>query len=158
MGRSPGFAPFRILSTYTAARPQRSATFTPYDISPPASANSLSGSNYGFADVSLASYYKIGYAQLDFANAVMQAPHPRSLGPEQRIQYDSMLRDQMRPYREGAEKAFRITLEQAKTAAVENEWTARARGALVEFGGERAPAPAAGSREAVPVLVPPSAS
>ena len=76
---------------------------------------------YGFADVSLASYYKIGYAQLDFANAVMQAPRPRTLSADQREQYDAALREQMKPYREGAEKAFRNTLEQAKNAGVENE-------------------------------------
>ena len=41
----------------------------------------------------------------------------------------------MKPYREGAEKAFRLTLEQGKNAGIENEWTARARSSLVEFGG-----------------------
>lgn len=94
---------------------------------------------YGFADVSLASYYKIGYAQLDFVNAVMQAPRPRNLSVTERVQYDALLREQMAPYREGAEKSFRLTLEQGKTAGVENEWTARARIALGEFGGEEPP-------------------
>lgn len=89
---------------------------------------------YGFADVSLASYYKIGYAQPDFANAVMQAPRPKTLSADQREQYDAALRQQMQPYREGAEKAFRATLEQGKNADVENEWTARALSSLVEFG------------------------
>lgn len=107
---------------------------------------------YGFADVSLASYYKIGYAQLDFANAVMQAPRPRTLSADQRQQYDTALREQMKPYREGAEKAFRITLEQAKTAGVENEWTARARGSLVELGAASGAAPiAAPAPAAAPV-------
>jgi len=99
---------------------------------------------YGFADVSLASYYKIGYLQLDFANAVMQAPRPKTLTADQRNQYDALLSEQMKPYREGAEKAFRTTLEQAKVAGVDNEWVSRARSALVQFGGERpAAAPAA---------------
>jgi Tetratricopeptide repeat len=97
---------------------------------------------YGFADVSLASYTKIGYAQLDFANAVMQAPRPRTLSADQRQQYDAALREQMRPYREAAEKAFRLTLEQAKSAGIENEWTSRARGALSQ-SGVAAPAAAA---------------
>src|ERR1044071_9294641 len=35
IGISPGFAPFRILSTYVAARRYNSVTFTPYVISPP---------------------------------------------------------------------------------------------------------------------------
>ena len=35
-----GFAPRRILSTYSAARRNRSGTFGPYDIKPPASINS----------------------------------------------------------------------------------------------------------------------
>ena len=94
---------------------------------------------YSFADVSLASYYKIGYAQLDFANAVMQAPRPRNLSPTERVQYEALLREQVSPYRQAAEKSFRLTLEQGKTAGVENEWTARARGALGEFGGEAPP-------------------
>ena len=47
----------------------------------------------------------------------------------------------MKPYREGAEKAFRNTLEQAKNAGVENEWTARARSSLVGFGLQPAVAP-----------------
>jgi tetratricopeptide (TPR) repeat protein len=92
--------------------------------------------SYGFADVSLASTYKIGYAQLDFANGVMQAPRPRNLSPTERVQYEALLRDQVGPYRQAAEKAFRTTLQQGKTAGVENEWTARARFALGEFGGE----------------------
>jgi hypothetical protein len=94
---------------------------------------------YGFAEVSLASYYKIGYAQYEFSTAVMQAPRPKTLSADQRDQYDALLREQMKPYREGAEKAFRITLDQAKTAGVENEWTARARSALVEFGAQAPP-------------------
>ncbi|MGH7898446.1 MAG: tetratricopeptide repeat protein, partial [Candidatus Binatia bacterium] len=117
--------------------------------------------NFGFADVSLASFYKIGYAQLDFANAVIQAPHPRSLTAEQRDQYDVLLREQMRPYREGAEKAFRGTLQQAKSSGIENEWTSRARSALVEFGGEHAgapPAAAPGGGSQAPVSGPPSTS
>ena len=40
-GRSPGFAPLRILSTYVAARRNRSRTFAPYDIRPPASTKTL---------------------------------------------------------------------------------------------------------------------
>jgi tetratricopeptide (TPR) repeat protein len=112
---------------------------------------------YGFADVSLASFYKIGYAQLDFANAVMQAPRPKTLGAEQRQQYDAALREQMRPYREGAEKAFRMTLDQAKTAGIENEWTARARSSLVEFGDRpSAVAPTSAQPPAAPILVPPT--
>jgi tetratricopeptide (TPR) repeat protein len=95
---------------------------------------------YGFAEVSLASYYKIGYAQLEFSTAVMQAPRPKTLSAEQRDQYDSLLAAQMKPYREGAEKAFRITLDQARSAGVENEWTARARSSLVEFGAPARPA------------------
>src|SRR5262249_11883624 len=35
-GRSAGFAPRRILSTYSAARRKRSGKFGPYDIRPPA--------------------------------------------------------------------------------------------------------------------------
>src|SRR5215475_10755547 len=38
-GRSAGSAPFRILSTYTAALRYRSANLAEYDISPPSSAN-----------------------------------------------------------------------------------------------------------------------
>jgi tetratricopeptide (TPR) repeat protein len=122
---------------------------------------------YGFADVSLASYYKIGYAQLDFANAVMQAPRPRTLSADQREQYDAALREQMKPYREGAEKAFRNTLEQAKNAGVENEWTARARSSLVGFGlqpavapvqQQPAVAPARDQQQQPPILVPPPTS
>lgn len=90
--------------------------------------------SYGFADVSLASNYKMGYAQLDFANAIMQAPRPRSLNPNQRVEYETLLRQQVSPFREAAAKAFRQTLDQAKTAGVENEWTARARAALGELG------------------------
>src|SRR6266540_5122862 len=37
MGRSAGFAPFRILSTYTAASPAMSTKLAPYAMSPPAS-------------------------------------------------------------------------------------------------------------------------
>ncbi len=116
--------------------------------------------SHGFADVSLASYYKMGYAQLDFATAVMQAPRPRNLTAEQRDQYDDLLRDQMRPYREQAEKAFRLTLEQAKASGIENEWTARARGLLGEFGGgtSRPAAAAPGANNPPPLLVPPPAS
>src|SRR5207249_11237575 len=36
-GRSDGFAPLRILSTYEAARRCKSAKFGPYDIRPPTS-------------------------------------------------------------------------------------------------------------------------
>src|SRR4029450_3141779 len=36
-GRSAGFAPFKILSTYTAARRYRSKKCVPYDMRPPAS-------------------------------------------------------------------------------------------------------------------------
>src|SRR5262249_1686273 len=36
-GKSAGLAPFRILSTYVAARLSKSGKLTPYDISPPAS-------------------------------------------------------------------------------------------------------------------------
>src|SRR5262249_8826272 len=36
-GRSAGLAPFKILSTYVAARRSKSGKLTPYDISPPAS-------------------------------------------------------------------------------------------------------------------------
>ena len=88
---------------------------------------------YGFADVSLASYYKIGYVQLHFLDAVMEAPRPKTLSEAQREQYDALLRQQVQPYREGAEKAFRITLEQGKTSGIENEWTARARTSLAGF-------------------------
>src|SRR5262249_10053187 len=42
-GRSAGFAPFRILSTYLAAPRDCSKGFGPYDMRPPASANTLSG-------------------------------------------------------------------------------------------------------------------
>src|SRR5437016_11378817 len=38
-GKSAGWAPFRILSTYTAALRKRSAYIAEYDISPPSSAN-----------------------------------------------------------------------------------------------------------------------
>src|SRR5262245_59514371 len=38
-GRSPGFAPLRILSTYVAARRKLSTRFAPYLMRPPASAN-----------------------------------------------------------------------------------------------------------------------
>src|SRR5262249_38151823 len=38
-GRSAGWAPFRILSTYTAALRYRSANLAEYDIRPPSSAN-----------------------------------------------------------------------------------------------------------------------
>src|SRR5206468_10963868 len=41
MGRSPGFAPLRILSTYTAAWRNISGEFTPYDMRPPAGTYSL---------------------------------------------------------------------------------------------------------------------
>ena len=90
---------------------------------------------YGFADVSLASTFKIGYAQLAFANALMNAPRPRNLRPDEMSRYEELLREQVRPYREAAEKAFRLTLEKAQQAGIENEWTARARVALGEFGG-----------------------
>src|SRR5712692_3466369 len=36
-GRSPGFAPFKILSTYAAACLHKSGRFGPYDMRPPAS-------------------------------------------------------------------------------------------------------------------------
>jgi hypothetical protein len=85
----------------------------------------------------------------------MQAPRPRTLSADQRDQYDAALREQMKPYRQGAEKAFRVTLEQAKSAGVENEWTARARSSLVEFGGSSAPAPVAPSaRPLQPAVAP----
>ncbi len=129
---------------------------------------------FGFAEVSLASYYKIGYVQLDFANSVMQAPRPRSLSADQQGQYDQLLSEQMKPYREGAERAFRTTIEQARAAGIENEWVTRARGALLQFGGERPAAttqppvsavPAAPAAQAVPpqaapagVVAPPPAS
>jgi len=105
---------------------------------------------YGFADVSLASYYKIGYAQLEFATAVMQAPRPKTLSADQRDQYDALLREQMKPYRAGAEQAFRTTVEQGKSAGIENEWTARARSALVEFGPSPAAAPVAPAQGSSP--------
>src|SRR5205085_9542210 len=38
-GKSAGWAPLRILSTYTAALRKRSAYIAEYDISPPSSAN-----------------------------------------------------------------------------------------------------------------------
>ena len=101
--------------------------------------NFTEAATYGFADVSLASYYKIGYAQSDFADAVMQAPRPRNLSPTERVQYEALLREQVSPYRQAAEKSFRLTLEQGKAAGVENEWTARARVALDGFGGETPP-------------------
>src|SRR5207245_11453433 len=41
MGRSPGFAPLIILSTYTAAWRNISGEFTPYDMRPPAGTYSL---------------------------------------------------------------------------------------------------------------------
>ncbi|MEA2624163.1 MAG: hypothetical protein QOD06_208 [Candidatus Binatota bacterium] len=88
---------------------------------------------YGFADVSLASYYKIGYAQLRFAEALLEAPRPRNLNHEEQDRYDTLLREQASPYRLEAEKAFRLTLERAHAAGVENEWTALARGALGRF-------------------------
>src|SRR5437016_3144582 len=40
IGRSPGFAPRRILSTYSPARRNKSGKFAAYDIRPPASTNS----------------------------------------------------------------------------------------------------------------------
>src|SRR5262245_57677066 len=42
-GRSPGFAPFKILSTYTAARLHNSGTFGPYDMRPPAATYARAG-------------------------------------------------------------------------------------------------------------------
>ena len=42
MGRSPGLAPLRILSTYVAARRNDSAKLGPYDIRPPCSPKTLS--------------------------------------------------------------------------------------------------------------------
>src|SRR5262245_1904588 len=42
-GKSPGFAPRRILSTYSAARRNRSALFAPYAMRPPVSRNARSG-------------------------------------------------------------------------------------------------------------------
>src|SRR5262249_10719696 len=41
IGRSPGLVPFRILSTYHAARRKLSRRLPPYVIRPPASANSF---------------------------------------------------------------------------------------------------------------------
>src|SRR5262249_50092239 len=41
-GRSPGLAPFKILSTYVATRRQLSSTLGPYDTSPPASTKARS--------------------------------------------------------------------------------------------------------------------
>src|SRR5215468_9876491 len=46
-GRSAGFAPRRILSTYSAARRKRSGKFGPYDIRPPASTYSRMSDNVG---------------------------------------------------------------------------------------------------------------
>src|SRR5262249_48177341 len=46
-GRSAGFAPRRILSTYSAARRKRSGKFGPYDIRPPASTYSRMPDNVG---------------------------------------------------------------------------------------------------------------
>src|SRR6202043_1850080 len=40
-GKSAGWAPLRILSTYTAALRKRSAYIAEYDISPPSSANQI---------------------------------------------------------------------------------------------------------------------
>src|SRR5262249_60550321 len=39
-GKSAGFAPLSILSTYVAVRRNRSSRFAPYDMRPPASTNS----------------------------------------------------------------------------------------------------------------------
>jgi len=90
----------------------------------------------------------------------MQAPRPKTLSADQRDQYDALLREQMKPYREGAQKAFRTTLDQGKSAGIENEWTARARSALVEFGPSPAALPVAPAQSSnpPPVAAPPPSS
>src|SRR6516162_5533304 len=47
IGISPGFAPFKILSTKSPARLYRSGRFAPQDIKPAASTNSRKGSDVG---------------------------------------------------------------------------------------------------------------
>lgn len=89
--------------------------------------------SYGFADVSLASLYKIGYAQASFAHAIMNAPRPRNLSPEDQVQYEALLQEQITPYREAARTAYQTVLARGQSAGVENEWTARARGALAQL-------------------------
>lgn len=108
---------------------------------------------YGLADVSLASWYKIGYVQAAFADAVMEAPRPKNLSPEERARYDALLEEQVRPYREAAARAFRTALERAAGSGIENEWTARARSALgrLEPRGPTAAGPAPDSGQ-VPIL------
>ena len=123
---------------------------------PEPSANEAAARSRGdrarFRRLWLASYYKIGYVQLEFATAVMQAPRPKTLSADQRDQYDALLGQQMKPHRDGAEKVFRLTLERGENAGIENEWTARARSAQVEFGG--APIAAAPSVSLAPAANP----
>jgi cellulose synthase operon protein C len=132
-----------VLGEIALRRYERVRLTEPLDRSIPAKQKSLdeavrhltTAASYGFADVSLASTYKIGYLQLAFADALADAPRPRNLRPEEMKRYEELLSEQTRPYREAAEKAFRLTLEQATQAGIENEWTARARSALGRFGG-----------------------
>src|SRR5262245_14397202 len=62
IGRSPGFAPFRILSTRSADRRQTSAMLGPWLASPPAAANPLSADNTGSRYLRDRSAMALGFA------------------------------------------------------------------------------------------------
>ena len=109
---------------------------------------------FGFSDISLASHTKIGYAQLDFANSIMQAPRPKNLSPDEMARYEALLLEQVAPWRTAAADAFRIVVEQGARAGIDNEWTARARAGLQQL--ENVPStPAAAATGSGPVAPPP---
>jgi cellulose synthase operon protein C len=80
-----------------------------------------------------AAAYKIGLCYQRFAEALIEAPVPQNMSPEEQEVYRAGLQERAQPIEDQAQKAFETAVRFARAARAYNQWTALSAEHLARF-------------------------
>ncbi|MEA2624686.1 MAG: hypothetical protein QOD06_731 [Candidatus Binatota bacterium] len=81
----------------------------------------------GLSPIATQASYAIGKAYETHASALLAAPKPAGLTPEEETEYDRLLAESVRPYFQKAVDAYRATVRAAEERKIDDEWVRKSR-------------------------------
>ncbi|MGH7806070.1 MAG: tetratricopeptide repeat protein, partial [Candidatus Binatia bacterium] len=98
----------------------------------------------GLSPIATEASFGIGRSYEEFANALLEAPKPSGLTPEEREEYDRLMFQKVRPYLAKAVEAYRVSVKASREKGLDDDWVSRSRERLAAIGPrvfERNPRP-----------------
>jgi TolA-binding protein len=94
----------------------------------------------GNAELTVASYYRLGELHEDFANALFNAPPPAGAGQKEAAEFKSQLDKAAFPLKEEASKFFETAYRQSSEVETFSSWTQKTYQKMVQLSPEKYPA------------------